>query len=88
MIEQKYYVGLISPLDEDVVTDYLWRDVRFYPCFEKPSYTVTLKKLEELTNEKLARYVACDDATEIGLVGEIVDGFWINPLIKLVPVED
>lgn len=85
MSEQKYYIGLKSVAD-DGVTDYLWEDLRFYPCFEKSPYALTLEELEKVTNEQLARYVGWDDATEIGLVGEIVDYYWVNPLIKLEAV--
>ena len=88
MSEQKQYVGLVCPTDDEVVTSYLWEDGYFYPCFIKSSYAVTLKELESVTNEKLARFVGYDDQTEIKLVGEIVEDYWINPLIELVPVED
>ena len=88
MSEHKYYVGLTSLLDETITTSYLWKDLHFYPCFEKSSYAITLKELELLTNEKLARFVGYDDQTEIKLVGEIVDNYWVNPLLKLTPVED
>ena len=88
MSKQKYYVGLVNPSDEDVVTGYLWKDCCFYPCFEKSSYSLTLKELETASDEKLARFVGSDDETEIELVGKIIDVYWVNPLIKLVPVED
>ncbi|ABG21663.1 gp120 (endogenous virus) [Lactococcus phage KSY1] len=70
MSEQKYYVGLTSLLDENITTSYLWKDLHFYPCFEKSSYTITLKELELLTNEKLARFVGYDDQTEIKLLDQ------------------
>ena len=53
MSEQKYYIGLKSIAD-DGVTDYLWEDLRFYPCFEKSPYALTLEELEKVTNEQLA----------------------------------
>lgn len=86
--EKKYYVGLRNIEDTNVISGYLWEDLRFYPCFEKSEYSLTLKELETLSNEKLARNVRFDDSTEIGLVGDIIDGYWINPLIILIGVED
>lgn len=88
MSEQRYYVGLVRPTDDEVVTSYLWEDGYFYPCFNKPSYAITLEALETFSNERLTRFVGYDDQTEIKLVGEIVEDYWINPLVKLTPVED
>lgn len=88
MSEKKYYISLKSVANDTVITHFLWEDLSFYPCFEKSKYSLTLKELETLSNEKLARNVRFDDSTEIGLVGKILDGYWINPLIILIGAED
>lgn len=86
--EPKYCIGLLSPLYEDAVTHYLWEDSNFHPCFEKPSCAITLKKLADITKGKLAKDVSYVDKAEIGLVGKVVDGYWVNPLIMLSLAED
>lgn len=85
--EKKYLIGLKDIADENTITHYLWKDMKFYPCFEKSENALTLNELAELTDNKLAKDVGYDDLSELESVGDIVDYFWVNPIIKLVPVE-
>ena len=55
MSEQKYYVGLKSLIDENVITHFLWKDHCFYPGFEKSSYSLTKSELAENMDGKLYR---------------------------------
>lgn len=82
MTEKKYYVGLRSINDKDVITDFLWEDHRFYPCFEKSAYALTKKEIAQIQDGVL--YTVIEEEWECG------GGFyepveWINPLIKLIP---
>ena len=85
MDEQTYYVGLRSLIDEDAITDFLWEDYRFYPCFEKSSYAITKSELAKIQNGSL--YIA---DTTAHLMGEKTDFLsdieWVNPMIKLIPI--
>ena len=85
MDEQKYYVGLRSLIDEDAITDFLWEDYRFYPCFEKSSYAITKSELAKIQNGSL--YIS---DTTAHLMGEKTDFLsdieWVNPMIKLIPI--
>ena len=85
MEEQKYYVGLKSLSDEDIITAFLWEDHRFYPCFEKSIYAITKSELAKIQNGAL--YIA---DTTAHLMGEKTDFLsdieWINPMIKLIPI--
>ena len=85
MKEQKYYVGLKSLLDDDIITDFLWEDHCFYPCFEKSSYAITKSELAKIQNGAL--YIA---DTTAHLMEEKTDFLsdieWVNPMIKLIPV--
>lgn len=96
MSEQKYYVKLIPTVNvADYGQDnyfivnsrlYLDCDCEFSPI--KLRVSVTLKGLSEVTDGVFAKDVSYDDSTEIELVGEVIDGYWINPLIELIPVEE
>ncbi len=44
----KYYVCLISLIDNEAVSHYLWKDLRFYPGFENLSIHSPWNKLEKL----------------------------------------
>ena len=48
----------------------------------------TKSDLSKIMDGAFAKDVSYDDSTEIEMVGEVIDGYWINPLIELVPVED
>lgn len=73
LLKKKYYVGLRSIEDNNVITDYLWEDLRFYPCFEKSSYAITLEELEKRTNGTLVKREG--------------NSYWINPIIELESAE-
>ena len=49
----KYYVCLISLIDNEVVSHYLWKDLRFYPGFEKPEYLFTMEQIRKIGNGAL-----------------------------------
>ena len=49
----KYYVCLISLIDNEVVSHYLWKDLRFYPGFEKPEYSFTMEQIRKIGNGAL-----------------------------------
>ena len=51
-----------------------------------PSFTKS--ELAEIMDGAFAKDVSYDDSTEIEMVGEVIDGYWINPLIELIPVEE
>ena len=96
MSEQKYYVRLIPTVNvADYGQDnrftvssrlYLDCDCEFSPVELRES--VTLKGLSEATDGVFAKDVSYNDSAEIALVGKVIDGYWINPLIDLVPVEE
>lgn len=82
MTEKKYYVGLKSLNDEGIITDFLWKDHRFYPCFEKSAYAITKSELAKIQ----------DGALYIAFFKEFLSDSsfkttreWINPLIELIP---
>lgn len=83
MEEQKYYVGLKSLLDEDIITDFLWEDHRFYPCFEKSSYAITKSELTEIKNGALYREFVKEFLSDSPFK---TTREWINPMIELIPV--
>lgn len=83
MKEQKYYVGLKSLLDDDIITDFLWEDHRFYPCFEKSSYAITKSELAKIQNGTLYREFVKEFLSDSPLK---TTREWINPMIKLIPV--
>ena len=96
MNEQEYYVKLIPTVS---VADYLQDDYLIvssrlyldYDCDFSPSElraSVTLKSLSEVADGTFAKDVSYDDSAEIELVGKVIDGYWINPLIELIPVEE
>ena len=95
MNEQKYYVRLIPTVNvaDYLQDDYLIVSSRLYldcDCDFSPSElrsSVTLKGLSEVADGTFAKDVSYDDSTEIELVGKIIDGYWINPMIELVPVK-
>lgn len=82
MTEKKYYVGLKSLNDDDVITDFLWEDNRFYPCFQKSAYAVTKSELAKIQNGAL--YEIVNEEWECG-GGFYEPREWINPLIELIP---
>ncbi|CAJ1223728.1 hypothetical protein LLWA12L8_FAMOGCFE_00986 [Lactococcus lactis] len=95
MSEKKYYVKL-NP-EVMYYSDYGFGSVQylepylndvgdFAPAIDRASFTKS--EISRLMNESLVRDVGFDDSTEISLVGKIIDDYWINPLIELVPVED
>ena len=96
MNEQKYYVRLIPTVnvadysrDDHLIVSsrlYLDCDYEFSPSELRAS--VTLKSLSEVADGTFAKDVSYDDLTEISLVGNIVDDYWINPMIELIPVEE
>ncbi|XHB95547.1 hypothetical protein AAFF39_00550 [Lactococcus garvieae] len=49
MSEQKYYVGLKSLIDANAISHFLWKDHRFYPGFEKPSYSFTMDQISKIS---------------------------------------
>lgn len=83
MEEQKYYIGLKSLLDEDVITDFLWEDHRFYPCFEKSSYAITKSELAKIQNGALYREFTKEFLSDSPFK---TTREWVNPIIKLIPV--
>ena len=96
MNEQEYYVKLIPTVS---VVDYLQDDYLIvssrlyldYDCDFSPSElraSVTLKGLSEVADGTFAKDVSYDDSAEIELVGKVIDGYWINPMIELIPVEE
>lgn len=94
MEEQKYYVKLPHVFLEDGFTD-LFVDSDYINnghCFQQAwiagQQMFTLHELESVMNGALVRDVRFDDATEIELVGDIINGYWINPLIELIPVNN
>lgn len=93
MEEQKYYVKLphvfleYSFTDLFIDSDYINNDYCFQQAIAgKPMFT--LHELESIMNGALVRDVGFDDTTEIELVGDIINGYWVNPLIELIPVND
>lgn len=83
MEEQKYYVGLKSLIDEDIITDFLWKDHRFYPCFEKSSYAITKSELAKIQNGALYREFVKEFLSDSPFK---TTREWINPMIELIPV--
>lgn len=53
MSEKKYYVGLKSLLDANAISHFLWKDYRFYPGFEKPSYSFTMGQISQIAGGAL-----------------------------------
>lgn len=49
----KYYVCLRSLIDNEAVSHYLWKDLRFYPGFEKPEYSFTMEQIRKIGNGAL-----------------------------------
>ena len=96
MNEQKYYVRLIPTVnvadysrDDHLIVSsrlYLDCDYEFSPIELRES--VTLKGLSEVTDGVFAKDVSYNDSTEIEMVGKVIDGYWINPLIELLPVDE
>lgn len=82
MEEQKYYVGLKSLLDEDTITDFLWEDHRFYPCFEKSAYAITKSELATIQDGALYREFIKEFLSDSPFK---TTREWINPMIKLIP---
>ena len=83
MKEQKYYVGLKSLLDDDIITDFLWEDHRFYPCFKKSSYAITKSELAKIQNGTLYREFVKEFLSDSPFK---TTREWINPMIELIPV--
>jgi hypothetical protein len=83
MSEQKYYVGLKSLLDEDIITDFLWEDHRFYPCFEKSSYAITKSELAKIQNGALYHEFCKEFLSDSPFK---TTREWINPMIELIPI--
>ena len=48
MSEQKYYVAFRSLIDPNATSHFLWKDHRFYPGFEKPSYSFTMAQISQI----------------------------------------
>ena len=96
MNKQEYYVRLIPTVnvadysrDDHLIVSsrlYLDCDYEFSPIELRES--VTLKGLSEVADGTFAKDVSYDDSAEIGLVGKVIDGYWINPMIELIPVEE
>lgn len=66
MSEKKYYVGLKSLIDTNAISHFLWKDHRFYPGFEKPSYSFTMAQISKiyggsLLNNRLIELVPVED---------------------------
>lgn len=53
MREQKYYVGLKSLIDTNAISHFLWKDHRFYPGFEKSSYSLTMAQISKISGGAL-----------------------------------
>ena len=85
MSEKKYYVGLKVLIDGNVITHFLWKDHCFYRGFEKSRCSFTKSELAEIMDGAL--YHVVTEEWECG-GGFYEPREWINPLIKLVPVED
>lgn len=100
MTEKKYYVGLKSLNDDDVITDFLWEDNLFYPCFQKSAYAITKSELAKIQNGALYKQTLAlpfewlygDTSLKEKLGWEYnktIDKFeWTNPLIKIIPEEN
>ena len=100
MTEEKYYVGLKSLNDDDIITDFLWEDHRLYPCFEKPAYALTKSELAKIQDGALYKqtwalpfeWLSNSTSLKEGLgweYNEAIDKFeYTNTLIKLIPVEN
>ena len=96
MNKQEYYVKLKHDvyIDEDkdehsnYYDDSVWLGVDYDFVPKKYRGIFFIKELERVTQGTLARYCAYDDLTEIGLVGNTVDGYWINPMIEIIPYEE
>ncbi|MFK4953610.1 hypothetical protein [Lactococcus garvieae] len=94
MNEKKYYVGLKSLIDENIITHFLWKDYRFYPGFEKSSHSFTKSELAEIRDGALykkADYCEFMELPPDWIMNNKEDKWlceWINPLIELVPVEE
>ena len=82
MTEKKYYVGLKSLNGDDIITDFLWEDHRFYPCFEKPAYALTKSELAKIQDGALYREFVKEFLSDSPFE---TTRDWINPLIKLIP---
>ncbi|ARE21261.1 MAG: hypothetical protein L0L20_10545 [Lactococcus lactis] len=87
MSEKKYYVGLKSLNDSNTTSHFLWKDHRFYPCFEKSSYAIAKSELAQIMGGAIYKR-AGENFVREGSTDVYDDNEWINPLIELVPVED
>lgn len=58
-----------------------WKVSKYIPSFTK-------SELAEIMDGAFAKDISYNDSAEIALVGKVIDGYWINPLIELVPVEE
>lgn len=98
MNEREYYVKLKYDvyIDEDedkdehsnYYDDSVWLGVDYDFVPKKYRGIFFIQELERVTQGTLTRYCAYDDLTEISLVGNIVDDYWINPMIELIPYEE
>lgn len=53
MYTPKYYIGLKSLIDPNAISHFLWKDHRFYPGFEKPSYSFTMTQISQIADGSL-----------------------------------
>ncbi len=66
MYTPKYYIGLKSLIDPNAISHFLWKDHRFYPGFEKPSYSFTMAQISQiacgsLLNNRLIELVPVEE---------------------------
>lgn len=88
--KQKYFVKFPHVYVEKMFTD-LFLDSDYTNnghCFKQAwiaghQQMFTLPELEQIMDGAIVRDVSYDDQTEIGLVGKILHGYWINPLVEL-----
>lgn len=98
MTEKKYYVGLKSLNDEGIITDFLWKDHQFYPCFEKSAYALTKKEISDIQDGTLykqrvgfpfAGFYGTNESLEYSYGWSFNEELglweWTNPMIKLFP---
>lgn len=94
MSKQKYYVGLKSLIDENVITHFLWKDHCFYRGFEKSRYSFTKLELAEIKDGTFYKKADYCEFMELPPDWEMNDKNdkwlceWINPLIELIPIND
>ena len=88
MSDQKYYVGLKSLIDENVITHFLWKDHCFYRGFEKSKCSFTKSEFADIMDGALYKPENHHDCMWTFDCRGYCRPEWINPLIALVPTEE